>query len=78
MEYHLGCDYKLDKDGTLLAHSTKCIKKILNSFKKMLPNENIIDATSPLKKNDHPESDNSDLCIEEQITKHMSMVGQLQ
>ena len=37
LEYHLGCDYKLDRDGTLVAQPTKYINKILDSYKKMLP-----------------------------------------
>ena len=44
----------------------------------MFPNENFINAKSPLEQNDHPEPDNSELCNEEQITKYMSMIGQLQ
>ena len=44
----------------------------------MFPNENFINAKSPLEKNDHPELDNSELCNEEQITKYMCMIGQLQ
>ena len=78
LEYHLGCDYKLDKDGTLVAQPTKYINKILDSYKKIFPNGNFINAKSPLEKNDHPELDNSELCNEEQITKNMSMIGQLQ
>ena len=78
LEYHLGCDYKLGKDGTLVAQPTKYINKILDSYKKMFPNENFINAKSPLEKNDHPELDNSELCNEVQITKYMSMIGQLQ
>ena len=50
LEYHLGCDYKLDKDGTLVAQPTKCINKILDSNKKMFPNENFINAKSPLER----------------------------
>ena len=34
LEYHLGCDYKLDKDGILVAQPTKYINKILDSYKK--------------------------------------------
>ena len=68
LEYHLGCDYKLDKDGTLVAQPTKYISKILDSFKKMFPNENFINSRSPLEKNDHPELDNYESCNEEQIT----------
>ena len=74
LEYHLGCDHKLDKDGTLVTQPTRFINKILESYKKMFPNENFINAISPLK-NDHPELDNSELCNEEQITKYMSMIG---
>ena len=78
MEYHLGCDYKVDKDGTLVAQPTKNINKSLDLFKKMFPGENFISAKSPLEKNDHLELDNSELCNEEQIMKYMSMIGQLQ
>ena len=34
LEYQLGCDYKLHKDGTLVAQPTKYINKILDSYKK--------------------------------------------
>ena len=78
LEYHLGCDFKLDKDGTLIAQPIKYITKILGSFKKMLPGENFINSRSPLEKNDHPELDNSESSNKEQITQYMSMVGQLQ
>ena len=44
----------------------------------MFPSENFINSRSPLKKNEHPELDNSELCNEEQITQYMSMIGQLQ
>ena len=52
--YNLSCDYKLDKDGILVAQPTKYINKILESYKKMFPNENFINAKSLLEKNDHP------------------------
>ena len=78
LEYHLGCDYKLDKDGTLVAQPTKYINKNFDSFKKLFPFENFINAKSPLEKNDHPELDNSESCNEEQILKYMSIIGHLQ
>ena len=78
LEFHLGCDYKLDKDGTLVAQPIRYINKIIESYKKMFPDKNFINAKSPLEKNDHPELDNSELCNEEQITKYMCMIGQLQ
>ena len=69
LEDHLGCDYKLDKDGTLVGQPTKYINKILESYKKMFLKENFINAKSPREKNDHPELDKAELCNEEQITK---------
>ena len=78
LEYHLGCDYKPDKDGTLAAQPTKYINKILESYKKMFPNENFLNIKLGLKKNDHVELDNTELCNEEQITKYMCMIGQPQ
>ena len=71
LEYHLGCNYKLDKDGTLVAQPARYINKILESYKKMFPDENFINARSSLEKNDHPELDSSELCNEEQITKKL-------
>ena len=44
----------------------------------MFPNKNFISAKSPLEKKDHPELDSSEFCNEKQITKYMSMIGQLQ
>ena len=33
LEYHLGCDYKLDKGNTLVAQLIKYINKILEAYK---------------------------------------------
>ena len=44
----------------------------------MFPKENFLNVKTPLKKNDHPELDNTELCNEEQITIYMCMIGQLQ
>ena len=78
LEYHLGCDNKPDKDGTLAVQPKKYINKILESYKKNVPNDNFLNVKSPLAKNDHPELDTTRLCNEEQITKYMCMIGQLQ
>ena len=44
----------------------------------MFPKENFLNVKGPLEKNYHPELDNTNLCNEEQITKYMCMIGQLQ
>ena len=78
LKYHLGCDYHMDPDGTLVSQPKKYISKILDSFHQMFPDENLPQVKSPLDKNDHPELDNSDLASDDLITKFMCMVGQLQ
>ena len=50
LEYHLGCYYKLDKDNTLVAQPIKYINKILESYKKMFPGENLHNIKAPLEK----------------------------
>ena len=44
----------------------------------MFPNKSFFNVKSHLEKNDHPELDNTKLCNEEQITKYMCIIGQLQ
>ena len=44
----------------------------------MFPNENFLNVKPPLKKNDHPELDSTEKWNEEQITKYMCMISQLQ
>ena len=44
----------------------------------MFPNEIFLNVKSPLKRNNHPELDNTNLCNEEQLTKYMCTIGQLQ
>ena len=78
LKYHLGCDYHLSPDGTLVALPKKYITKILDSFHQMFPGETLPQVKSPLDKNDHPELDNLELAYEDLITKFMCMIGQLQ
>ena len=49
---------------------------MLEAYKKMFPNENFLNIKAPLKRNDHNELDNTELCNMEQITKYMYMIGQ--
>ncbi|KAL7581370.1 hypothetical protein ACA910_021962 [Epithemia clementina (nom. ined.)] len=77
LEYHLGCDYYLDPDGTLVAALRKYVSKILEAYKNML-GEDPKASKLPLDKNYHPELDNSELVGPDQIQKYMTMIGQLQ
>ena len=77
IDYHLGCDFSRDPDGTLCFGPKKYIEKMLESFEKMfgaLPRE----YSSPLEKNDHPELDQSAELSADDQTKYQSMIGALQ
>ena len=68
LKYHLGCDYHMDQDGTIVAQPKKDISKILDFFQQMFPGESLPPVKSPLNKNDHPELDNSELASDDLIT----------
>ena len=77
LEFHLGCDFARDNDGTLHFGPKRYIGKMLDAYEKM-HNEKPKAANSPLEKNHHPEVDESPLLDEDGIKKYMSMIGALQ
>jgi len=77
LEFHLGCNFGRDKDGTAYFGPIKYIEKMIAAFEKMfghLPQKK----SSPLDKNDHPEMDESPVLGPEDKTKYQSMIGALQ
>ena len=77
LEYHLGCTYKKDPDGTLAADPRRYVNKILESYKRMFK-EKPRKSRPPLKGGDHPEIDTSELCDEHQTKQFQTLIGQLQ
>ena len=77
LEYHLGCTYKKDPDGTLAADPRKYVNKILESYERMF-NEKPRKSRPPLEGGDHPELDTSELCDDHQTKQFQTLIGQLQ
>ena len=77
LEYHLGCTYKKDPDGTLAADQTRYVNKILESYERMFK-EKPRKSRPPLEGGDHPELDTSELCDEHQTKQFQTLIGQLQ
>ena len=77
LEYHLGCTYKKDPDGTLAADPRRCVNKILESYERMFK-EKPGKSRPPLEGGDHPELDASELCDEHQTKQFQTLIGQLQ
>ena len=76
-EYHLGCTYKKDPDGTLAADPRRYVNKILESYERMFK-EKPRKSRSPLEGGDHPELDTPELCDEHQTNQFQTLIGQLQ
>ena len=77
LEYHLGCTYKKDPDGTLAADPRRYVNKILESYERMFK-EKPRKSRPPLEGGDHPELDTSELCDEHQTNQFQTLIGQLQ
>ena len=77
LEYHLGCTYKKDPDGTLAADPRRYVNKILESYERMFK-EKPRKSRPPLEGGDHPELDTSELCNEHQTKQFQTLIGQLQ
>jgi hypothetical protein len=77
VEYHLGCDFGRDPDGTLWFGPIRYVKKMIETYEQLYkekPKEYI----APLDKGDHPELDISEELNEEGTTIYQSLIGALQ
>ena len=77
LEYHLGCTYKKNPDGTLAADPRRYVNKILESYERMFK-EKPRKSRPPLEGGDHPELDTPELCDEHQTKQFQPLIGQLQ
>jgi Reverse transcriptase (RNA-dependent DNA polymerase) len=78
MEYHLGCDYFRDEDGTLCAGPRKYIQHMMDQYKAVFGEKPRRSYKSPLDADDHPELDTSPMLDDDGITKYQSIIGTLQ
>ena len=74
--FPLGCSYKLDPDGTLVADPSRHIEKTLESYQRMF-GEVSRKARTPLIPSDHPELDTTEFCGQEEIKHLHTLIGQL-
>ncbi|KAL7570518.1 hypothetical protein ACA910_004294 [Epithemia clementina (nom. ined.)] len=77
LEYHLGCGYWRDPDGTLVADPKKYIETMMEWYEKEF-GEKPKKMKTPLEPGDHPEIDESPECSEKDQSRYLTMIGQLQ
>ena len=74
LNFHLGCGFDRDEDGTLCMDPSKYIDKMEESYEPLFreqPNDKVV---SPLIKGDHPELDTSIFLEENDIEIYQSFV----
>ncbi|KAL7570791.1 hypothetical protein ACA910_014420 [Epithemia clementina (nom. ined.)] len=77
LEYHLGCGYWRDPDGTLVADPKKYIEKMMEWYENEF-GERPRKMKTPLEPGDHPEIGDSPECDEKDQSRYLTMIGQLQ
>lgn len=77
LEYHLGCSYKYDPDGTLVADPRRYVEKMLDYYEHTFHSKPKKFKT-PLEAGDHPELDCSDLVGDEDARTYLTLIGQMQ
>jgi len=77
MTYHLGVSFQRDPSGTLCQSAHRYIMRMIDEYKRMY-GESPKEYSSPLEKNDHPETDESPELSAEGIRQYQSMIGMVQ
>ncbi|KAL7567086.1 hypothetical protein ACA910_002809 [Epithemia clementina (nom. ined.)] len=77
LEYHLGCGYWRDPNGTLVADPKKYIEKMMEWYEKEF-GKKPRKLKTPLEPGNHPEIDESPECSEKDQSRYLTMIGQLQ
>ena len=78
LNFHLGCGFDRDEDGTLCMDPSKYIDKMEESYERLFgeqPNDKVV---SPLVKGDHPELDTSIFLEENDIEIYQSLIESMQ
>jgi len=81
LDYHLGCGFTRDADGTLMWNPEKYIDRLLDAYGRHYENPSSFskkEVQSPLPHGDHPEMDDSPLLERDEIRKYQSVLGSLQ
>ena len=78
VDFHLGCDYFRDDDGTLCVGPRKYIDRMEQAYKNHFGTTPSQKVQSPLEKNDHPELDDTPLLDGDGMAKYQSLIGTLQ
>ena len=78
IEFHLGCNFIREEDGTLCMKPEKYIDRMIATYERLFGGKPKSKARSPLEQGDHPELDSSDFCTDDETQAYLSLIGSLQ
>jgi hypothetical protein len=77
ISFHLGCDFFREDDGTLCMAPRKYIEKMLSNYERMFGEKPRLNVYSPLEKDNHPETDDSERLDADRTQQYQSIIGSL-
>ena len=75
INYHLGCDFYRDSEGTLCMAPKKYIERMIDTYHQIFGEKPRTVYTSPIERGDHPELDSSEELDEDGIRHYQSLIG---
>ena len=75
LNFHLGCGFDRDKDGTLYMDPGKYIDRMMEAYEQHFGTKPDMKHRSPLQKGDHPELDTTPFLDEDGIEIYQSLIG---
>ena len=80
LNFHLGCAFRRDKDGTLYQDASRYAQRMKDNYKMLFPTKRISNRKyrQPLDANNHPELDTSAFYEEEDREKYQLLIGSIQ
>ena len=78
LNFHLGCGFERDNDGTLAMDPSRYIDKMVKLYERMFGSKPVEKVQSPLERRDHPELDTSEFLDNKGIEHYQSLIGSMQ
>ena len=77
LNFHLGCGFERDDDGTLAMDPSRYIDKMVQSYERMFGSKPTEKVQLPLEKGDHPELDTTEFLNIRGIEQYQSLIGSM-
>ena len=74
LNFHLGCGFEWDSDGTLAMDPSRYINKMVQSYEQMFGSNPTEKVQSPLERGNHPELDTTEFLNDKGIKQYQSLI----